>query len=174
MKQKLLLLNDVDDLGKKGEIVEVKAGYARNYLLPQKKALFADAHTLRMQQKLQEERAKQAVVDREEAEKMKEQLANVVLSIHVKVDPEGKMYGSVSQADILDLLKQQGFNLEKKHIPLRKHIKETGIMDLPLRLKEGVEACIKLKIIPEMEQPHTAFEAKQETKEEKKEAKETK
>lgn len=170
MKQKLLLLNDVDDLGKKGEIVEVKAGYARNYLIPQKIALFADAHTLRMQQKLKDERAKQALVDKEEAEKMKEKLQAVVLSVHVKVDPEGKMYGSVSGADILELLKKEGFTLEKKHISLRKHIKETGIFDIPLRLKEGVETTIKLKIIPEMVTPsHVVVEEKPEEEQSEKE-----
>jgi len=161
MKQKLLLLSDIDDLGKKGEIVEVKAGYARNYLLPQKKALFADAHTLLRQQKLQDERAKQGAVDKAESETMKEGLQNVVLSIHVKVDPEGKMYGSVSQTDILELIQKEGFQIEKKQINIRKHIKETGIVDVPLKLKEGVETTIKLKIIPEMEHPHVSAEIKQ-------------
>ena len=167
MKQKLLLLKDVEDLGKKGEVVEVKRGFARNYLLPQQQAVIADIHTLRMQEKLKEERSKQAVIDRKDAEELAKKLADIVLTVHVKVDPEGKMYGSVSHADILDLLAKEGFSLEKKNIALKKAIKETGVIDVPLKLKEGVEATLKMKILPETaEEDVSAAEVVAEIKEE--------
>jgi len=167
MKQKLLLLVDIDDLGKKGEVVEVRRGYARNFLLPQSLAVIADIHTLRIQKKLKEERAKQAIIDKKDSEELAKKLADLVLTIHVKVDPEGKMYGSVSQADILGLLKNEGYSLEKKNIDIKHSIKETGIIDVPVKLKEGVESSIKLKILPEAaEEDISAAEVVAEIKEE--------
>lgn len=149
MKQQLLLLQDVDDLGKSGEVVSVKAGYARNFLIPQKVAIFADKHTLLIQAKLQEERVKKGIEDKKDAEALKEKIQDMVLSIHVKVDPDGKMYGSVSIGEILDLFAKEGHVLEKKYIQLKKPIKETGIHEIPLKLKEEVTASFKLKILPE-------------------------
>jgi len=167
MKQKLLLLSDVDDLGKKGEVIEVRRGYARNFLLPQRLAVIADVHTLRMQEKLKEERAKQAVIDRKDAEELAKKLEGLVLTVHVKVDPEGKMYGSVSHGDILELLEKEGYKLEKKNIAIKKSVKETGVIDIPIKLKEGVEASLKLKILPEAaEEDVSAAEVVAEIKEE--------
>ena len=173
MKQKLLLLSDVDDLGKKGEVVEVRRGFARNFLLPQRLAVIADIHTLRMQEKLKEERAKQAVIDRKDAEELAKKLEGLVLTIHVKVDPEGKMYGSVSHVDILELLEKEGYKLEKKNIAIKKSVKETGVIDIPIKLKEGVETSVKLKILPEAaEEDVSAAEVVAEIKEEVEEKKE--
>ncbi|MFA5250369.1 MAG: 50S ribosomal protein L9 [Parachlamydiales bacterium] len=148
-KQQLLLIEDVDDLGKSGEIVSVKAGYFRNFLLPQKKAVLASQHTLRMQQKLQEERAKKAVVDKAEAEALAKKIENITLSIHVKVDPEGKMYGSVSAQDIVQLFEKENLPVERRNLQLKHPLKETGVFEIRLRLKEGVETFFHLKVIPE-------------------------
>lgn len=149
MKQKLLLIEDVEDLGKSGEVVSVKPGYARNFLLPRRKALIAKKHTLRIQKKLQEEREKRAVVEKKESEELAALIGGKVLSIDVKVDPEGKMYGSVSSQDIVALLEKEGIKIEKKSVNLKHPIKETGVFDITFKLKEGVEAGCKLKIIGE-------------------------
>jgi len=146
LKQSLLLLKDVDDLGRAGQVVSVKCGYARNYLLPQQFAIIADKHTLLRQKKLQEERAKQAKVDAEEAKEQAKIIETLTLSIPVKVDPEGRMYGSVSALDILHLLEKEGIKLEKKNILVRKSIKETGVHTIHLKLKEDVPATFVLKI----------------------------
>src|SRR3990167_153134 len=103
-KQKLLLIKDVEDLGKSGEIVAVKAGFARNFLIPNQFAEYANRNVLRKQQKLQEERKIISSQLREESLKLKEELEKLSLSIKVKVDPDGKMYGSVFHPEILDLL----------------------------------------------------------------------
>src|SRR6266568_5058723 len=100
MKQQLLLLNDVDSLGRKGEIVTAKPGYIRNFLLPRGLAVMASANTLRKQESLKAEREKQAVVDRHESETLAKQLEGMILETRVKVDPEGRMYGSVTPNDI--------------------------------------------------------------------------
>ncbi len=138
MPIQLLLLDDVEELGRSGDIVGVKPGYARNFLLPQKMAVVADKRALRMQAKLQEERAKRAEVDRREAEEMAARLSNTELTIIVKVDPEGHMYGSVSVVDIVKLFGEQGIQLERKNIALAQPIKAIGTHRLNLKLKEGV------------------------------------
>ena len=103
MKQKLLLLEDVEALGRKGEVVSAKPGYVRNFLLPQRLAVIASANTLRKQERLKAEREKQAVVDRKESEELAVQIEASTLETKVKVDPEGHMYGSVSAGDIAAL-----------------------------------------------------------------------
>lgn len=148
-KQKLLLIEDVDDLGRSGEIVSAKPGYARNYLIPQKKGVIADKHTLKMQARLQEERAKLAAVDRKEAEDFAASLAGFVLVKEVKVDPEGNMYGSVSSLDIARMMQEKGFPLERRHILLPQPLKTVGVHTISLRLKEGVTATFQLEILGE-------------------------
>jgi large subunit ribosomal protein L9 len=138
MPIQLLLLDDVDELGRSGDVVNVKPGYARNFLLPQKKGVVADKHTLRMQAKLQEERAKLAEVDRKASEELAGKMSNIEITIVVKVDPEGHMYGSVSAVDIVKLFADKEIALEKKNVVLPHPIKEIGTHKLNLKLKEGV------------------------------------
>lgn len=142
----LLLIEDVDDLGRSGDLVSVKPGYARNYLVPQLKAVIADKHTLRMQAKLKEERAKRAEVDKKEAETVAGRINGMVLTIEVKVDPEGHMYGSVSAQDISKLFEKEGIQLERRDVVLPQPIKELGVHHINLKLKEGVPAAITLKV----------------------------
>lgn len=147
---KLLLIQDVDDLGRSGDIVNVKPGYARNFLIPQQLAIVADKNALRKQVKLQEERQQKAVEDKQASEELAGKLEGLTLSTIVKVDHDGHMYGSVSQMDIVHLLKEQhGVLIEKKNIPLKHPIKEVGVTELLLKLKEGVAAKVTLKVIPE-------------------------
>lgn len=149
MKRQLLLLKDVEALGKKGEIVTAKPGYIRNFLLPQRLALIATPHTLRKQEQLRKERDQQAVEDRKEAEQLAAQIATVTLETHVKVDPEGHMYGSVTAADVARLFQEQGLPVERKFIQLSRPLKETGPQKINLKLKEGVTVVCTLNIIPE-------------------------
>lgn len=149
MKQQLLLLSDVESLGKKGELVNAKPGYIRNYLLPKRLAVIASANTLRKQEKLREERAKQAVIDKKESEELAMQIGEISLETKVKVDPEGHMYGSVSAADIAQLFQERGLPVERKYIQLTRPIKETGAHKISLKLKEGVQIVCVLTIIPE-------------------------
>ncbi len=149
MKQQLLLLNDVDSLGRKGEIVTAKAGYIRNFLLPRGLACLASPHTLRKQETLRKEREQQAIVDRKESEALAKQLEGVVLETKVKVDPEGHMYGSVTPNDIARLFQEQGLAIDRKYIQITRPIKETGQHKIPLKLKEGVLVTCQLSIIPE-------------------------
>lgn len=145
-KAKLLLLEDVDGLGRSGDVATAKAGFIRNYLLPKKKAVIADKETLKMQARLKEEREKQAVIDRRAAEEMASRLVDFVLTTSVKVDPEGKLYGSVNALDIANLMSEKGFSLERRNVLLPQAIKSTGSHKINLRLKEGILASIVLEI----------------------------
>lgn len=149
MKQQLLLIEDVESLGRKGEIVSAKPGYVRNFLLPRGLAVVASPNTLRKQEALRAEREKQAIIDREESEKLAKQLEGIVLEIKVKVDPEGHMYGSVAAVDIVRLFEEKGFPIERKYIQLNRPIKETGAHKISLKLKEGILVVCTLQIIPE-------------------------
>jgi large subunit ribosomal protein L9 len=149
MKQQYLLVEDVEGIGRSGEVISVKPGFARNYLCPQRKAVLATDHSLRMQTKLQEERAKKAAVDKEKAAKIAEKYNQLVLTINVKVDPEGHMYGSVGVADLLELFVQEGLELDRKHIELHKPIKEVGVHLMKLKLDEGVFCEYTLQVVGE-------------------------
>jgi large subunit ribosomal protein L9 len=148
-----LLIEDVEDVGRSGEVIPVKPGFARNYLIPTKKAVMADEHTLRMQAKLQEKRAAQAAVDKKEAEELAAKLEGIALEIDVKVDPEGHLYGSVGQMDIVHLFEKQGVKLERRNIVLPHPIKQLGIQKLTLRLKEDVTCSFTLDIKSETPLP---------------------
>lgn len=149
MKQNLLLIEDVDSLGRSGDVVSVKPGYARNFLLPQKKAVIAQKHTLRMQERLKEERAKKAAVDKQESEELAKILEGRTVTIEVKIDPEGHLYGSVSAADVAAIFEKDGIVLEKKFVQLPRPIKELGTFPITLKLKEGVPANITLIVMGE-------------------------
>ena len=145
---KLLLLEDVEDLGRSGEIVSVKPGYARNKLLPSRVAVLADKKALRMQARLQEERAKKAIQDKADAEKLKAKIDELeTLTKVVKVDQEGNMYGSVSANDIVHLLEEQaGMHIEKRTVQLKHPLKQIGSYTIHLKLNEGVTADLKVNI----------------------------
>lgn len=149
MKQQLLLLQDVEALGQKGDVVSAKPGYVRNYLLPQGFAVIASTNTLRKRERLKQERERQAVVDRQEADQLRQQVESLILETRVKVDPEGRMYGSVSALDIANLYQQNGLPVEKRYIQITRPIKDTGVHKIPLKLKEGIPATCTLHIIPE-------------------------
>jgi large subunit ribosomal protein L9 len=149
MQNQLLLLEDVGRLGRKGDIVKAKPGFARNFLLPQKKAIVATQHTLRLREKLQAEREKQAIVDKQEALKLAAVVEGKEILVEVKVDPAGHMYGSVSAQDIVKLFENEGVMLDKANVALVHPIRVTGRHKIDLRFKEGVTAHFLLNIVPE-------------------------
>lgn len=147
MATKLLLKEDVEALGRSGDLVKVREGYARNFLIPQGKAYVADSRSLRLQAKLQEERAKRAIVDKKEAEEQAVTLDALVLTTVVKVDQEGHMYGSVSANDIHQLIEEAArVKLEKRAVQLKHGLRTLGEHKVPVKLKEGVKATVTVNI----------------------------
>lgn len=150
MAAQLLLIEDVQDLGRSGDIVRVKPGFARNYLLPKGLGVFADKNALRIQARLQEERAKKAAQDKKEAEKFAKKVETVTIVATVKVDPDGHLYGSVSALDIANMLHEQHqFELDKRSVNLKHPIKKIGEHKVELKLSEGVMSSVTLKVVSE-------------------------
>lgn len=150
MTTQILLREDVDHLGQRGDIVRVRRGYAFNYLVPQGYAYIADPVTLRKQAKLRKEREKKAEEDRKVAGEQSQVLTGRAFTFEVKVDHDGHMYGSVSSVDIMHRVKEEmGIELEKRAVQLRHPIKAVGAYEVLLKLKEGVTCSIQLKVVPE-------------------------
>jgi large subunit ribosomal protein L9 len=146
-KAQLLLLEDVINLGKKGELASAKPGFIRNYLLPQKKAVIADKRTIRLQEQLKTERAAQSATDKKDSQALAVRLKEKTLTTKVKNDPQGHLYGSVASSDIVKILKdQEDVTIERKNVILPKPFKTVGVFTVQLRLKEDVEATFRLKI----------------------------
>jgi large subunit ribosomal protein L9 len=147
---KLLLIEDVEALGRSGEIVSVKPGYARNFLLPQGLGVLANKQALRQQEKLKEEREKRALEDKKESNDIAAQIEGIDLITVVKVDHDGHMYGSVTTHEVMHLLQEQkNITLDKKNIQLKHAIKATGVHPISVKLKEGVVAEFNLKVMSE-------------------------
>lgn len=147
---KLLLIHDVEELGRSGDIVSVKPGFARNFLLPKKFAVIADQRALRMQTRLQEERLKKAEDDKKQAEQLAAGMEGLSVTTIVKVDHDGHMYGSVSVGDIVDLIQEQAsLTIEKRSIHLKHPLKKVGEFEVAIKLQEGVTTKVTVKIIPE-------------------------
>ena len=150
MATHILLIEDVQNLGRSGDVVRVKPGYARNFLLPQKRAVFADKNAMRLQERLKEERLKVAAEDKKHAVEIAKKFETVVVSTEVKVDRDGHLYGSVSVVDLIHLVKDQAeMELEKHNILIKPPIKKLGVHTIELTLNEGVPATFTLKVTPE-------------------------
>lgn len=151
MSNKLLLIKDIKNLGRTGDLVTVKPGFARNYLVPRGFAVTATKGTVRLQERLQEERKQIALQEKKEAEAIAQVLEGLLFETVAKVDPEGHMYGSVSAADVIDLIKKQHAEIaiDKKDVILKQPIKSLGEHSIELRFQEEVKAMIKLKVTAE-------------------------
>ncbi len=143
---KVILMQHIEKLGAKGDIVNVKRGYARNYLVPRGFAIYATPHNMK---KLEEIRA---IAKQEEATRLEElknlasRINGTTLSFIRKTDEQGNLYGSVSDTDIVNELSAKGFQVHKSAVQLEKHIKELGIFDIELKLHKEVEAQIKVEV----------------------------
>lgn len=145
----VLLRDDVDDLGARGEIVRVKAGYARNYLLPRKLAVEANAGNVRQ---IEQERAallRKEAGEKAGAEAQAAQMASLKLTFARKVGEHGILYGSVTSMDIVEALKERGYEVDRRRITLREAIKETGEFTVPLRLHREVTFELPIEVTSE-------------------------
>lgn len=146
---KVILTETINSLGIIGTEVDVAAGYARNYLLPQKKAVIASPENRR---KLEQEKAKfeiQIAKEKELAEQMAQKLEGVVCQVSAKISEEDRLYGSVAVREIVNALASQNIQVEKRMVLLAEPIKTTGTFKIPIRVYTGVEPEITLEVIPE-------------------------
>ncbi|MEJ2422744.1 MAG: 50S ribosomal protein L9 [Acidobacteriota bacterium] len=146
---KIILKEDVENLGKRGAVVSVKDGYARNYLLPQNLAMrfTPGAHkVLEQERRVYELRQLKA---KEEAQELADKLSAVSLSTQKRAGDQEVLYGSVTVSDVADMLKQQGFVVDKRKIVLNEPIKTLGEFEIKIKLHSEVAAAVKLTVEPE-------------------------
>ena len=143
----IILRQGVENLGKPGDVVKVKAGYARNYLLPRGLAYEATPGNLK---RIQQERDRLEAAENERrgsAQGLAEKLEQVSLTFSARVGEEGKLFGSVTAADLAAQLEAQGFHIEKRQIDLHEPIKALGVYRVPVRLHADVKPEVRVWVI---------------------------
>ena len=146
---KVILKQTIESLGIIGSEVEVKKGYARNFLIPQRKAVLATPQN-RKQMALEKKKIElQMAKERKLAEEMAAQLGGVSCRIPAKVADEDRLYGSVTVRDIADALAEQGIEVQKRMILLADPIKLLGTYSVPIRVYKGIKPEITVEVVPE-------------------------
>ena len=146
---KVILIKDIEDLGSAGEVVQVKDGYGRNFLIPRSEALIAsDTNVAQFEsrRKLHEAVAER---DRRAAEVIAKKLETDSLTAQVKVGEEDRLFGSVTVQNIAELLEAKGYQIERRAIQLEDGIRELGVYNIEVRLHPDVTATVKLWVVKE-------------------------
>jgi large subunit ribosomal protein L9 len=149
MATEVLLMADVADLGSEGEVVTVADGYARNFLFPKSMAAPVTDATRRRLAKIREDREAAREAEMRAASELEARLEGVSCTIAVKTGDDEKMYGSVTPADIVEALKNQGIELDKQSLVLDKPIRELGVFDVEVRLHSEVRTAVKVWVVEE-------------------------
>jgi large subunit ribosomal protein L9 len=145
----VILREHVEHLGRRGDLVKVADGYARNYLLPRKLALLATENN---KKQIERERAKFEIKELEEqksAQAVADRMANVDLEISRKVGETEALYGSVTSADVADALAAKGFEIDRRKLQLAEPIKRLGEFEIPVKLHREVTVKLKLRVVAE-------------------------
>jgi len=150
---KILLREDIDTLGGRGDIVKVRAGYARNYLLPQGLATLATKGNVRQIELEREALLKRAAVERSTAQAQADQMADIALAFERKAGEGGTLFGSVTSMDIADALKAKGYEFDRRKIVLKDAIKETGEYGVTVKLHREVAINIPVTVTAEGGEP---------------------
>lgn len=143
---KVILREDIARLGDAGEVVSVRPGFARNFLLPQGKAILATESSMKALDHHQRVIAEKVTRDKKTLEGEKSRIEALSLEIAVQVGEEGKLFGSVTAAQIAELLAAQGVSVDRRKIELAEPIKEVGEHRVPLRLHREVVATLRLNV----------------------------
>jgi large subunit ribosomal protein L9 len=145
----VILRETINNVGRAGEIVKVKSGYARNYLLPRGLAYPATPANKRRVESEAVNRAQRSAAERGDAEVLAEKLATVSIEFTVKAGEGDKLFGSITSADIASRLADQGYTIDKRVIELPEPIKMIGIYKVPIRLHHEIKAEIRVWVVKE-------------------------
>jgi len=143
----VILQENVHALGKVGDVVSVRAGFARNFLLPQGKAVEADPKNLRMMEHQKRVIGSKDLKRKREAEMLAEKLGALSLTISRKAGEEEKIFGAVTAKDIADELRREGFAIDKHAIVVEQPLKQLGIFDIPVKIHHEVTATVKVWVV---------------------------
>ena len=147
----VLLRDDVDNLGARGEVVKVRAGYGRNYLLPRGLAVQATPANVKRIEMQRKSLLKKATEEKAVAEQQADLLKELTLEFARKVGEHGLLYGSVTSMDIAEAFAAKGYEIERRKITLKEPIKETGEYEVPVKLHREVMANVKVIVKNEAE-----------------------
>ncbi len=145
----VILREDVQSLGKAGQLVRVKPGYARNFLLPRGLAFEATEGNKKRIDAEARARAAKASADKAAAEALAARFANTTITLKGKAGEEGKLFGSITSQDIAAALAEQGFTIDKRKLELESPIKTVGFHSVKVHLQSDVHAEVKVNIVPE-------------------------
>lgn len=146
---KLILIKDVKDLGMAGDIITVKSGYGRNYLLPQKYAVMATRDALKKIGAIKVDAENVRNVKLEEYKAKLAKISVMTLTFQRKADENGSLYGSVSEYDIIDAIKEKGIEINKSNINIEKHIKEIGDSEVQVSFGSDLTATVIVTVVKE-------------------------
>ena len=146
---KLILREDVDKLGESGDIVEVRAGYGRNYLIPQGKAMMATEGALKRVERMKEQAERRAELTIERAQDMADRLETTSVTIPVEVGEDERIHGSVTTQDIANALEERDISIDKRKITLDQDIKTLGEYTATVSLISEIKAQIKVWVVKE-------------------------
>ena len=146
---KVILRQDVENLGNMGTIANVKPGYARNFLIPRELAYYATANALKTFEVEKKQFEKMRAVEKADAEAIAMQIADLQISIIMKAGEEGRLYGSVTNQLVGQELSLRGFEIDKRQILIDEPIKSLGVFDVKVKLHTDVFANLKIWVIGE-------------------------
>jgi large subunit ribosomal protein L9 len=146
---KIILRQDFEKLGKLGDIVEVKDGYARNYLLPRRIGYIATKGSLKTLEEEKKQHVDRKKKEVHQAEKLAADLEKISVTLKVKVGEDEKLFGSVTNQMVADALKEQGIVIDKRSVELEEPIKALGIYTVEVRLLAGVTGKVKVWVVRE-------------------------
>jgi len=146
---KVILRQNIESLGQIGDVVEVKAGYARNYLIPRKYAYAALKGNVKALEEEKKNLDMKKLHEMHAAEKLSAEIEKVSVSIPVQVGEEDKIFGAVTTQMIADALKEKGFEIDKRKIEIEEPIKSLGIYSISIKLHPSVSAKIKVWVVRE-------------------------
>ncbi len=146
---RVILKEDVEGLGRAGDIVNVKDGYARNFLIPRGLALRATAKNVKALEKQREMILQKVNKEKKRYEAFAQKLSDLNVVIKKKAGEEGKLFGSVTSRDIAEALEQMGYQLDRKKIELEEPIKSIGKYTVKVKLPYQVEAELAIEVVPE-------------------------
>ena len=146
---KIILTKDHDTLGEAGDIVKVKDGYARNYLIPRSLGLAATKSNTKIYEESKNQKSAQKNRELEQAKTLATEISKVSLTATVQVGEDDKVFGAITSQDIASLLSEKGFTVDKRDIILEEPIKALGIYNVPIKVEKDVQAEVKLWVIKE-------------------------
>jgi len=147
MATKIILLKDVGNLGKSGDVVSASEGYARNFLFPRGFALSATEQNIKVAEANRKQKTEAMERERQEAAQIADAISKISCTIAVEAGKDDKLFGSVTSADIHSALEAEGINVDKKKIELKEHITQIGIFQIPIKLHQDITASLKLWVV---------------------------